>query len=86
VVAKGRRVLSVGVNRNRNNPANMTNPKVGTSVHAEMAAIRTLEHTDVDWSRVTLYVARTGHRMSKPCQNCQLELDRIGIRRVVWTH
>jgi len=85
VVAKGKRVLSVGVNRNRNNPCNVSNPKVNSALHAERAALKTLEFTDVDFSRVTLYVARSENRLSRPCELCWKYIEHLGVGQVIWT-
>lgn len=88
VIAKGNRVLSVGVNRSRNIPVNVSDPKRQAAVHAEIAALRALPpHTD--WSRLSLYSARllkdNTPALAKPCARCQAVLDFLGITDVHWT-
>lgn len=88
VIAKGNRVLSVGVNSNRNVPLNCSDPKRQAGIHAEVAAIKGLPK-GIDYSRLTLYSARvtkTGEpAMAKPCENCQTLIDILGFRDVFWT-
>lgn len=84
VVARGRKVLSVGVNRHRAAPDVVSDPKTESSWHAEIAALRGVE---ID-GRTTVYVARTTSRgavNSYPCENCRKELASRGVRRVVFT-
>lgn len=88
VIAKGNRVVAVGVNANRNIPINCTNPKMEAAIHAEEAAIRALP-SDMDTSRLTLYVARIRKGgdigLSAPCPRCQDAIAKAGIKEVIWT-
>jgi len=57
------------------------------SEHAEAAAIRRCGKADL--RNAILYVSRVNNMgqemMSKPCENCQQEIKRAGIRKIVYT-
>lgn len=80
-------MLGIGINKMRNDPNQVKNPKVNSSVHAEVAAIRDAGRTDLRGG--TLVVARVSPRgeqaMSKPCSNCQIALKAAGIKKVYYT-
>lgn len=86
VISSGRRVLAVGVNTFRSNPAALTDPKSHASFHAEVAAIRSLRSVP---SGATLYVARIFRSgepaLSKPCPACSAAITTAGIRRIVYS-
>lgn len=87
VVVKGGRVLSVGVNSQRNDrDVYSTLPDGARQVHAEYAALRALGG---DARGATVYVARVNNfgeaRMSMPCSRCQTLLRLAGVKRVVYT-
>ena len=88
VIAKGNRVLAVGVNRYRNHPSVCSNPKIEAATHAEIAAMAALP-PDTDFSRLTMYVARVDScnvpKLSKPCARCTAEISRRGFKEVLWT-
>lgn len=88
IIAKGNRVLSVGVNRSRNIPTNVSLPKEQAAVHAEVAALKALPST-IDYSKLTLYSARVLRNgqlaLAKPCSLCQSVLDFIGLTDIYWT-
>lgn len=86
VIYKGGRVLSVGVNRFRNEHASMEISKSDYTTHAEQAAL------DVLGGRAdgcTIYIARTNRQgnpvNSAPCARCTYILEVAGIKRVVYT-
>jgi deoxycytidylate deaminase len=87
VLAVGKRVLAVGVNTFRCNPQSASDPKREASFHAEVAVLRQLGYAVP--SRAVLYVARVNKAgdtlLSAPCPNCQQEINRTGIRTVVYT-
>lgn len=89
ILAVGRRVIAVGVNRSRNIPVNCTDPKREAGYHAEVAAIKALRGVNVDWSKVTLYSARllkdNSPACAAPCSNCQTLIDYLEIGRVIST-
>ncbi len=80
VLMQGSRVLAVGVNAYRNDPANLgldgaTPNPAGITVHAEVAATSFVPHRNVP--NTTLYVVRVGlndavgtFRDSRPCDSC----------------
>lgn len=85
VIIRGGRVLAVGVNRDRNNPRVLSDPKDNCSTHAEVAAIR----AGGNIVGGVIYVARvnrSGHALlSRPCDSCFTSILRSGIKRVVYT-
>lgn len=87
IIIKGGRTLAVGINRTRNHPDHVPDPKTQAAVHAEVAAIRACGDTNLKGA--TLYVARVGTKgqqmMSAPCENCQKALKAAGIRKVFYT-
>lgn len=84
IVASSGRVLGVGTNQPKNDPAMEGIPLTSCSIHAEVAALR-----QVDAEGSTLYVARVtrgGRRgMARPCHRCEEFARAMGVRRVVWT-
>lgn len=87
-IVKSNRVLSVGWNRDQNDPAHldMIDIKKGkASTHAEIDAIR---HCG-DSKGATIYVARTirsgGIGLAHPCPNCLTQIELAGIRCVWFT-
>lgn len=89
VVVKGGRVLSTGWNKNRNHPAIVSPEHIKTdcSYHAEEVAIKEAGEENVRGA--IIYVARVnknGHdRDSKPCSKCASLIEKVGIKRVVFT-
>ena len=86
VLMAGGRVLSVGINTNKNDPYYIGEDQLDKSIHAEIQALR------AHGSKVkngTIYIARLGKRdiplMSKPCDNCQKALKEAGVKKVVYT-
>ena len=88
IIARGSRVLAVGVNRARNSPLVCTDPPAEAGRHAEWAAIHALPH-DTDFSKLTLYSARLGRRgdarLAKPCRRCEALIATCGFKNVIWT-
>jgi len=77
----------VGVNRLRNDPSVVSNPKREASIHAEIAVLNAV--AGVDLRGASIYVARVnragGTLLSKPCANCAEALVARGVRKVYWT-
>lgn len=75
------------MNRKRNDPTIVADPKNQAATHAEIAALRACGNTPV--AGATIYVARWGKKncplMSKPCPACQEALRKAGIRKVIYT-
>lgn len=87
VIVKGGSVKGLGINKYTNNPFNVSPEHMDRrSVHAEVAAIR---NAGGSVRGATIYVARINNRgetrFSAPCQECQLEMAKYGIRKAVWT-
>jgi deoxycytidylate deaminase len=88
VVVKGGRVMGTGWNKNRNHPAIVSPEHIKTdcSYHAEQVAIREAGEDNIKGA--IIYVARVKNgsdRDSKPCLRCSDLIDRVGIKRVVFT-
>lgn len=89
VVVKGGRVLGTGWNKNRNSPSIVSPEHIKTdcSFHAEEVAIRDAGEDNIRGA--VIYVARVNKygndRNSKPCPRCSFLINRVGIKRVVYT-
>lgn len=87
LVVKSGKTLAVGVNRFRNDPNIVTDPKRQASVHAEIAVLNAL--SGVDLRGAAVYVARVNRMgapmLSKPCEDCEAALIERGVRKVYWT-
>ncbi len=90
LIVRGSSVLGVGTNKFRNHPKWVTDYD-NCSRHAEMVALRRVINMSdyVDLSKATLYVGRINRegkkRLSRPCDACWCELDKAGIRTMVFT-
>lgn len=86
IIVRGGRVLSVGINSDRNSPAIVEDPKTEAAYHAEQAAIRAYKGS---LEGASIYIARTNRkgvwRMSKPCLRCQAAIKSSKIRNVYYT-
>lgn len=85
-VYKSGRLLAIGINKSRVN--NRWHPNLEgrpASTHAEIAALNQVE----DARGCILYVARSlkngDPAMSKPCADCEAEIKRRGIKKVIFT-
>lgn len=81
------RILSYGINCTQN-PHMIRCGNVfvtyQSSIHAEVDAIRKLpDH--VNMRKVRLIVVRTGMKMSKPCELCEVVLKALGINKVYYS-
>lgn len=89
IVVKGRRVLGIGHNKNRNNPVVVSPEHVKSccSYHAEVVAIRDANKSDLRGA--IIYTARVNRdgmdRNGKPCIRCAALIESVGIKRVVFT-
>jgi len=85
VLMQGARVLAVGINAFRNDPANLgldgeTPNPAGITVHAEVAATSFIPHRNVP--NTTLYVVRYG--MQKPYALCDSKPCDACIAHLIW--
>lgn len=87
VVVKGGRVVSVGINKFRNHPTILEkcNVRTAASTHAEIDALSRVK----DPHGAVIYVARVNNsgrkRFSRPCPRCYAELERAGVKKIVYT-
>jgi deoxycytidylate deaminase len=88
-------VLSVGYNRHRGMeldkaPVGVVYSGGGYSIHAEIdalnKALKVYPEIKNNMDKLTLYVARKGWRLSKPCEDCQSMLKRYGIKEICFTN
>jgi tRNA(Arg) A34 adenosine deaminase TadA len=80
LIVRGGAVLSSSPNRHRNPPAI---DYLGSSVHAEVAALRR-----ANAAGATLYVVRlapSGLALSRPCPRCWTAIERSGVKSVVYS-
>lgn len=86
LVVRSNNVLSVGINKMRNNPAYMLDRPSGISVHAEEQALKACRG---DAGNSTIYVARVYSdgtaTMSKPCKRCQKLMKAANVKNAVYT-
>ena len=89
VLAKGSKVLNLGVNKNQFNSfaAKFNKRPEYATVHAELGCILGVDRRST--SGATVYVVRIspngGWRMSKPCCMCQAAMRHVGVRRVLYS-
>ena len=55
------------------------------SIHAEVDAVMKLPK-GTNFRKVTLYVAREGMKLSRPCNKCERVLSALGIRKIFYSH
>lgn len=86
-IYKGGSLMSIGVSVVKNDPLFVGEATRNPATHAEALAIRSCG--PVDLSNATIYVARINNhgqpRFSKPCPDCQMAIDKAGIRKVIYT-
>lgn len=93
IVVKGGRILSIGINKLRNDPAmfsiwNDDDYAISDiSVHAEIDAISKVKKKSLEGS--TVYVARVAPSgvtaLSRPCPACYQALLVSGVKKVVYS-
>jgi deoxycytidylate deaminase len=92
VIAKGKRVISVGWNKYKSHPRQLSYIKDGKriqtgSVHAELDAIIGVPQKHLEGA--TLYIARVladgACGLSRPCSACRKVIRAAGIRKIVYT-
>lgn len=74
-------------NKLRGYDPNDTNDR--STLHAEMTAMLKCRNTDIDWSKVSLFVwrvKRSGEQgLSRPCPACMGYADKLGIKNFYWS-
>lgn len=59
--------------------------------HAEISALLRIQYSDIDWSKVSIYVYRIcpgkirGFGMSRPCKSCMAFIRKLGIKNIYYT-
>jgi deoxycytidylate deaminase len=89
VIARGNRVVSIGVNKNKSHPKQI-NPHTGNqgaSIHAELDAI--LGKPEEVLKGADIYIGRRlkdgSWGLARPCNQCWAILASVGIRNVVYS-
>ncbi len=89
-------ILAIGIPANRTDPFNLkfTQNQKKVYTHAELAAIKQVRYSNIDFRFSTLYVARAMKETPKrnamygescPCSMCETAVKHFGIGRVVHT-
>ena len=87
VVAKGKRIISVGYNQMHKTHPRMYKQNPKKKLHAELHAIIGIYKTDLTNATVYVYRERLDGLigLSKPCIYCQVILEEAGIKKVFFT-
>ena len=60
-----------------------------SKIHAEVSALQKIKYLDIDFSRVTLFIAREYKNgmpaLARPCPSCMALIKEYGIRTVCYT-
>jgi tRNA(Arg) A34 adenosine deaminase TadA len=88
VLARGNSVIATASNVQKNSP-HILDGGPGTSVHAEIHALRKLTHQADRAQGCTLYIARVNRqgaqRLARPCNHCYKAISEAGIKTIVYT-
>ena len=93
------KIIGIGCNMDKTHPTqkyyNRFRSIIGNSanctpkLHAEIACLNAIQHSDVRFARVKLYVYRVcsnrEHGMARPCAACMAAIRDLGIRDVYYT-
>lgn len=94
-----RMIIAKGCNQNKTHPLQQkynryrynisSNHYCPSKIHAEMEVVTKIQHLDINFSEVEIYVyreTRDGRKaLAKPCLACETALRELGIRRVYYT-
>jgi deoxycytidylate deaminase len=85
VIAKGKRIFSIGWNSLRTHP---DSPHKYKSVHAEFHAINNLYPETLRGSSIYIYRERKNGdpALSKPCPSCMKLIKSVGIKNIYYTN
>jgi tRNA(Arg) A34 adenosine deaminase TadA len=94
VIARRKKIISVGLNTHKTDPLQLRYSRHPLSVckHAEISAIKNAIKADrnVDLRGTTIFIARVMKdgttAIAKPCEGCQKALTAYGINRAYWTN
>lgn len=88
VIARGSSLVSVAYNVPRNSP-HLLEGGPGTSLHAEIAAIKKLTYQADRAEGCALYVVRINkeglRRLARPCHRCYKAIATAGIKTIVYS-
>lgn len=98
IAVQGNRILSTGFNTKKSHPLqahyNSFRKFKGNCVckhglHAEMACLVPLWHSNIDWNKVDIYVYRIrkdiGSGFARCCPACMKAIKELGIRNIYYT-
>ena len=100
VAVIGNKVISTGFNTDRTHPVQMkynayrtftetAKEPIGHKLHAEIACLAPLIGTDINWSKVSLYIYRircvTPCGNARPCPACMQLIKDLGIKNIYYT-
>lgn len=58
-------------------------------IHAEMHCLKVIQHMDINFSKVKLYIYRIRkdqpHGLSRPCPSCMAAIRDLGIQHIYYT-
>jgi deoxycytidylate deaminase len=96
-IVYGKSVIGVGWNCLATHPRQMEYNRYrklwGTNIkhrcHAEVRAIESVKHFNINWKKVTLYIYREYKNgvpaLSRPCPACMQLIKNMGVRKIVYT-
>lgn len=85
IVDKKGRILGSGFNSGKTHPKYGSKPPFCT-LHAEGAAIVSAKNSKTLSRAYAIYIYRRNNFLSKPCHCCLKMLQRLGIKKVVFTN
>ena len=98
VIVYKKKIISTGINSSKTHPLQkeynrFRYPDDNTPhyIHAEIHALMQLRNTDIDWSKVKLYVYRikknesNGCGCARPCPACMEYIKDLGIKHIYYT-
>lgn len=98
VVVYKKQILSVGYNQNKthtlqatyNQYRELNGDNVKHMLHAELDALSKIRYSDIDWSKVEIYIYRENRStnekaLSYPCSACKQYIVKLGIKNIYYT-
>lgn len=96
VVVYKNKIIAAGFNSTKTHPKQKTYNRLRfeedsspDSLHAEIHALAMAEHTNVDFSKCTIYTSRRLKSgvpaLARPCRSCMAYIKELGIKKVVYT-
>ena len=98
VIVYKKKIISTGFNSSKTHPLQKeynkfryTDDNTPHCIHAEIHALMPLRNTDIEWSKVKLYVYRVknneecGCGYARPCPACMKYINDLGIKHIYYT-